>query len=116
MDENQVNDTNFYAVVGSKIRLARKEKGIDQETFAKCVQLTRTSIINIEKGRQRPSVYQMWLMAQHLNLTITELIPPLDIGIRMDDWTEKVENNEVVEDDDQKKVLMSFITATRITK
>jgi len=116
MDENLLTDAGFYAAVGSKIRMARKQKNIDQETFAKFIQLSRTSVINIEKGRQRPSIFQIWVMAHHLQIPITDLIPPLDLQVRIDSWTEIVERNNLIADPDEKKALMGFITATRIGK
>ena len=116
MDENLVTDAGFYVAIGNKIRMARKQKNIDQETFAKFIQLSRTSVINIEKGRQRPSIYQIWLMAYHLQVPITDLIPPLDLQVRIDSWTEIVEKNNLIADPDEKKALMGFITATRIPK
>lgn len=116
MSKKTVTDSDFYIIVGNKIKLARKEKGIDQESFAKCINLTRTSVINIEKGRQRPSIYQIWLMAQYLNVSITDLIPPLDLKVQIDDWTEKVKNNTLVSDENSEKQLIGFISATRLSK
>jgi transcriptional regulator with XRE-family HTH domain len=113
MNDNPSIKGDFYAILGNKIRFARKEKGHDQQSFAKCVNLTRTSIINIEKGRQHPSIHQLWLMAKFLNIAIVDLIPPLDLKVRIDDWKEKIENNVSIEDEGQKKALMNFISATR---
>ena len=115
MSENLLLDRNFYIILGNKIRLARKEKGVDQESLAKCLNLSRTSVINIEKGRQRPSIHQIWLMAYHLQFPILDLIPPPDLQVSINSWTEKVENHLEIADDVQKKIVLNFISATRST-
>ncbi|MBE7172348.1 MAG: helix-turn-helix transcriptional regulator [Williamsia sp.] len=112
MTERTFNHADFYQIIGDKIRLARKERGIDQESLAKCVNLTRTSIINIEKGRQCPSILQIWQMAQYLNVNFTELVPPLNLNQQIDDWSERLKNHSLISDEDSKP-LMSFISATR---
>jgi transcriptional regulator with XRE-family HTH domain len=116
MADNPLLDNEFYLILGNKIRLARKEKGLDQESLAKCLNLTRTSVINIEKGRQRPSVHQIWLIAFHLQFSITELIPAPDIQVTISNWTAKVQNHSEIADDAQKKIVLSFISATRNPK
>jgi transcriptional regulator with XRE-family HTH domain len=116
MNENPFVKSDFYAILGSKIRFARKEKGLDQQEFAKCVNLTRTSIINIEKGRQHASVHQIWLMSLFLNIPITDLIPPFDLQNRIVEWEEKIDNNTVIENEGQRKVLIKFFTASRTIK
>lgn len=107
--------SDFYIAVANKIRLARQVKGVDQESLARLLNLTRTSIINIEKGRQRPSTFQLWLMARFLDISITELIPPLNLQSQVDDWTEKVKENTEVKNEEDQRVLINFISATRQT-
>jgi transcriptional regulator with XRE-family HTH domain len=51
------NMDQFYQEIGSRIRNARLLSGISQEILAAQLGLTRASIINIEKGRHRPSVH-----------------------------------------------------------
>lgn len=42
-----------YVALGGKIRLIREAIGLSQEELSKRVKLTRTSLTNIEAGRQR---------------------------------------------------------------
>lgn len=107
-------DHVFYSVLGERIRIARKEKGIDQESFARSIGLTRASMVNIEKGRQRPSIYQIWMMARILNIQLTELIPPVDLYTQIDIWKEKVSNH--IKDEGQQKYILEFISVTRNNK
>lgn len=112
MSINELSEFNFFSTIGNKIMLLRKEKGIDQESLAINIGLSRSSIINIEKGRQRPSVFQLWLMARYLGVTISDLIPPLNLPDIIGDWKERIETNEGIQGDGQKKLTAEFIAAT----
>jgi DNA-binding XRE family transcriptional regulator len=76
----------FYKFVGEKIRDARKNKGYKQEMFAKSLRLSRVSIVNIEKGRQRPSAHLLFDIAKTLNIELVSLYPPVQdtIGVAKD--------------------------------
>lgn len=107
-------ETEFYLTVGNRIRLARKEKKIDQELLAKKIGLSRPSVINIEKGRQKPSLFQLWSMALYLDIPFTDLIPPADLELRLENWKEKVENVAGSNDEMQKALLDFISTNSRI--
>jgi transcriptional regulator with XRE-family HTH domain len=49
-----------------------------QDILAQKLSLTRTSIINIEKGRQQVLVHTLADIAGALNVPITTLLPPQD--------------------------------------
>lgn len=70
-----LNEDVFYEEVGERIRNARIEKNIKQEVFSELLSLTRGSVVNIEKGRQRPSIYQLLKIAHILNIEYIDLIP-----------------------------------------
>ncbi len=65
----------FYSELGEKIKVERLRHRISQEELAGFLGLTRSSIINLEKGRHRPSVYQLLQIAAMLNIEYTKLIP-----------------------------------------
>jgi transcriptional regulator with XRE-family HTH domain len=67
----------FYAVVGGRIAKARSGR-MTQEALAAKTSLTRTSIINIEKGRQQILVHTLVDIAQALQIPITDLVPDTD--------------------------------------
>src|SRR4051812_27182567 len=50
---DQPGTDSFYREVGLKIRHARDQKGFTQERLAETIRLSRTSLTNIEKGRQK---------------------------------------------------------------
>jgi len=70
-----INTEIFYETIGTQIRDARISAGISQEDLAKKLDLTRASIINIEKGRHRPSLHLLLEIADFLMIDYTSLIP-----------------------------------------
>jgi transcriptional regulator with XRE-family HTH domain len=64
----------FYAAVGGRVAKARTGR-MTQEALAGKTSLTRTSIINIEKGRQQILVHTLVDIAQALQVPLTDLIP-----------------------------------------
>ena len=68
-------DDRLYRVFGSRVRALREEKNVTQEELGKRVDLSRTSITNIEKGRQRVLLHQMVEIAQALDAEPVSLIP-----------------------------------------
>jgi transcriptional regulator with XRE-family HTH domain len=103
----------FYLLLGERLRTTRNKKGMDQELLASRLDLTRASIINMEKGRQRPSVYQLWTLAQIFEVPITDFIPTIDLPQQRDEWAGKLENAMTDISNEEKKKLLEFITATR---
>ncbi len=66
---------NFYSKLGENIKAARKKRGYSQDDLTKHVGLTRTSIVNIEKGRQHPPMHVIMNIASLFNVDINELLP-----------------------------------------
>lgn len=68
---------NFYAAVGRQIARARVGR-LTQEALATKAALTRTSIINIEKGRQQILLHTLVDISRALQVSISDLIPNTD--------------------------------------
>lgn len=66
-----------YLTVGRRIRRLRERRGTTQTELASRANLTRTSLSNIEAGRQRISVRALLEMAAALNVSPAELLPDL---------------------------------------
>ena len=64
----------FYEQVGAMIR-SRRGKNLSQEALASAVGLTRTSISNIEKGRQRLLLHTLVDIADALKVDAAHLLP-----------------------------------------
>ena len=66
---------DFYALVGSKVRSARLAADLSQEFLAHKVGLTRSSVANLEAGRQRIALHLFAAIANALNKDACELLP-----------------------------------------
>lgn len=65
----------IYAIVGNLIQTTREEARMTQDELARRVGLSRTSISNIEHGRQRIQVHILWTMASALGVPAQQLLP-----------------------------------------
>lgn len=65
----------LYRVIGDRIREARELSRMSQTALAEQLGLSRVSIVNIEKGRQRAPVHVLWQIAELLNTDLTRIIP-----------------------------------------
>ncbi|MET7499564.1 helix-turn-helix domain-containing protein [Streptomyces microflavus] len=72
-DDTQ-ND-RFYVTVGDRIRGARIAARLTQADLASRLGLVRSSIANIEAGRQRVPLHTLVAIATALAVEVTELIP-----------------------------------------
>ncbi len=80
-------EDRLYRLFGSRVRALREEKNVTQDELAKRVELSRASITNIERGRQRVLLHQMVGIAQALDADPTQLIPkpePKPAALRAD--------------------------------
>jgi transcriptional regulator with XRE-family HTH domain len=74
----------FYSQVGEKIR-ERRGKNLSQEALAMAVGLTRSSISNIEKGRQKLLLHTLIDIANALNVEAAALLPSRAAEVRIED-------------------------------
>ena len=65
----------LYKEFGRRLHDARKKAELNQGDLAERVHLSRTSITNIEKGRQHISLYQLYLLSAALGLEPHDLLP-----------------------------------------
>jgi transcriptional regulator with XRE-family HTH domain len=62
---------------GRRLQEARTAKGRDQRELSGALRLTRTSVSNLERGKQRVSLDQVYEAARFLGVPVSELLPPL---------------------------------------
>lgn len=93
----------IYPRAGRVIQRKRKEKGFKQDVLARATGLTRTSISNIEIGRQKLLLDTFCRIAMALGVTPTELMNDIlleDIGIHTaknsDDPVERYILDEII--------------------
>lgn len=69
--------------VGHRIKVAREDAGLTQEQVAHQVGMARSSIANLEAGRQDMNISRLALVAAAVNLNLADLIRPEDLpGLR----------------------------------
>lgn len=73
-----MKEDDFYNLLGERIASYRKISNVKQEDLATILEISRPSIVNIEKGRQKPSVYMILKIANHFNVDLLELLPSLE--------------------------------------
>lgn len=102
-----VTRDSFDTFVGNRVRFHRKNIGMDQETLARHLNLSRTTIINIEKGRQRLSLEHAWLAAQVLMIAVDDLLPHNEAD-SINEWNNVLNTADVSRKD--KKGVMKWIS------
>lgn len=61
--------------IGDNIRKMRKSRNLNQSDFAKLLDLSRTSIVNIEQGTQQLTIDNLYKIASVLNYNPHDIIP-----------------------------------------
>ena len=62
---------------GRRIRAFRKLKGYTQEEFAKKLAVSISMLGEVERGTRRPTENFLQDVANHLDITVEELKPPI---------------------------------------
>ncbi|HVN75227.1 MAG TPA: helix-turn-helix transcriptional regulator [Thermoanaerobaculaceae bacterium] len=65
----------FYVELGKRIKHVRQQKGLTQQALADAIMLTRTSITNIECGRQPVMTHHLVRIANTLGVEVHTLLP-----------------------------------------
>lgn len=72
-----MTDLEIYRLIGSRIAARRKDLRLKQVEVAEQIGLTRASLANIEKGRQKIMLHQVYKIAEALKTdSILDLVPP----------------------------------------
>ncbi len=71
-----MSDLEIYRLIGSRIATRRKDLRLKQVEVAAQIGLTRASLANIEKGRQKIMLHQIYRVAEALRIeSILDLVP-----------------------------------------
>ena len=68
----------LYRTLGAMIRRRRKTLGLIQAKLAGELGVSRASVANVETGRQKILVHQLYRYAQALEMSVVDLLPPDD--------------------------------------
>jgi transcriptional regulator with XRE-family HTH domain len=79
---NRAFAVQVYAAVGRAVAQARRSLSppVTQADLAERTGglISRSALANIERGRQRVAIHHLYLIAEALNCTPEDLLPPLD--------------------------------------
>lgn len=64
----------LYEMIGNQIRQLRKKSRFSQEQLAAKLDLSRVSVVNIEKGRQHPTVHLLIDISRILNVPLSTFL------------------------------------------
>lgn len=65
----------LYETIGAAVREARHRADLSQDDLANSVSLTRTSITNLERGRQQVPLHTLYDIAEAVGCAVKELLP-----------------------------------------
>ncbi len=72
-------DDDVYVALGGLIRSRRARVEMTQDELARRVGMTRTSITNIERGRQKVQLHTLYDIAAALEAPVQDLLPPAKV-------------------------------------
>jgi transcriptional regulator with XRE-family HTH domain len=72
-----INEKLLYKRIGQQIRQNREARGLTQEQLATAIGVLRTSVTNIEAGRQKAPLHLLYQLCEILQLEIKDILPPL---------------------------------------
>jgi transcriptional regulator with XRE-family HTH domain len=77
--------SKFYLLLGKNIALHRKQINKNQEELGKSLNLSRATIVNIEKGRHQINAFQVWEIASFLNISVETLLPSINDFLKFEE-------------------------------
>ena len=70
---------SFYVAIGEKIRTARINAGMSQAALARIIGFNRSSVANLEAGRQRVALHLFVLIVEALHADPSSLLSDITI-------------------------------------
>lgn len=70
-----IGEDDLYRLIGERLRERREELGLKQSDVAAEVGLRRTSVTNIEAGRQKPPLHVLYGVCIVLDIEPAQLLP-----------------------------------------
>ena len=116
---SEASEKRLYRLIGERISSVRVSAGLSQNKLAKKLELSRVSIVNIEKGRQRAPVHVLWRIAEALGVEITDFIPTLaqianaETSVHLDETTVSMIEEAANDDPATQRRLTEFIKHAR---
>jgi transcriptional regulator with XRE-family HTH domain len=67
----------IYQYIGGQLRRRRSELGLTQAQIAQRIGVERTSISNIEAGRQKLPIHALYQLCHLFDVEVNQILPPL---------------------------------------
>jgi transcriptional regulator with XRE-family HTH domain len=74
----------LYIAIGARIKRIREAADMTQEELAHILDLKRTSITNIERGNQRPTLDALYRFCERFALELSDVLPSVLESTRQD--------------------------------
>jgi transcriptional regulator with XRE-family HTH domain len=75
LNKRPLVDNDFYSQFGKRVKRLRVKNHLTQEALSKRLNLSRASIANIELGRQKILLHQLFAVANALKTDPWDLLP-----------------------------------------
>jgi DNA-binding XRE family transcriptional regulator len=74
-----LDSDRLYVLIGSRVKEIREAQKprMSQDDLAQILGLKRTSVTNIEKGNQKPTLDTLYRLCEHFGLDLSEVTPPV---------------------------------------
>lgn len=74
-----LDSDRLYALIGERIRQMREghTPRMSQGGLAEILGLKRTSVTNIEKGNQKPTLDTLYRLCEHFGIDFGQVLPPI---------------------------------------
>ncbi len=103
-----ISESELYEQVGILVRIAREKVGLNQQDLAKLIGLQRTSITNIEAGKQKFQLHTLFNIANALNIPVKSLLP-LDDIVDTEDISRQIQDKSLAPEEQEwiKRIISS---------
>ena len=71
----QIDEATLYRYIGRQLKQQRQRRNWTQQQLADAMDMLRTSIANIETGRQKTPLHILYRLCLVLNLEVSVLLP-----------------------------------------
>ena len=68
----------IWEELGDRVRILREREGLSQEKLALMVDIDRTYLLDLEKGRRNASIESLVKLSRGLDITLSELLFNID--------------------------------------
>jgi transcriptional regulator with XRE-family HTH domain len=110
-----VKTGELYEQLGDLIRARRKKLMLTQQNLAGRIGISRASLANIETGRQKVLVHQLYALASALDLAPGDLLPPVAASTdSARDWTSLPLPDDLKPE--QKKQIARLLSAVQVER